>query len=669
MSSENSHIYEFGPFRLDAASRVLTRDGEPVALTPKAVETLLALVERCGRVVSREELMREVWPDAFVEENNLSVNVSALRKALGTTPEGKPYIETHARRGYRFAAGVRRVEKADFGLTVERGTREQIVVIEEEMADDETFRDETLVQRAGYAPLSPVEHDGRFSASSSWWWWWRRRKWLVVAGLAILLAGAAVLSYRGLSRGDGQPRTSSEVKTMAVLPFKAMGLNVESEYLGLGLADSLITQLSDARQIVVRPTSAVRKFAGVDAVNPLEAGRELRVEAVLEGSVQRDGERLRVTARLLRVSDGASLWAGTFDAESPDIFAVQDSIASQVSRSLSLGARGPRTNSKRYTENTEAHHEYLRGRYFWSKWTEEGYRRSIEHFERAIELDPAYALAHAGLADSYNMLGDWGYLRIEEAYPKARAAAETALEIDDEMPEPHAALAFALMMYYWDWAGAEREFRRALELNPNHVNARSRYGVFLAWTGRTDEAKVELARALETEPFNVSLVGMQGIPHFYAREYDEAVRRHRVAVGMDANFLYGRYWLGRALVQRGDYEEAIAEFKKAVEMSGGTGVMIGQLGHAYAVAGRRAEALKVIEELKEMSERRHVSPFVVATIYAGLGDRDSALEWLEKAHERRDDWMITLATEPHFDRLRPDPRFQNLLRRVGLKRD
>lgn len=657
MSSENSHIYEFGPFRLDAEARVLTRDGEPVPLTPKAVETLLVLVERNGRVVSREELMREVWPDTFVEDNNLSVNVSALRRALGSTPEGKPYIETLARRGYRFAHKVERLPEGVFNLTVEREMRERVIVIEEEFSDEDS-RSEAVVTyatTADAASLAPA----------------RGRSWsrLVVAGVVLAVVVAGVLSYRALTRGDGQPRTSSEVKSLAVLPFKSMSADAGDEYLGLGLADSLITQLSDARPIIVRPTSAVRKYAQADATDPLAAGRELRVEAVLEGSVQRDGERLRVTARLLRVSDGASLWTGTFDARSPDIFAVQDSISSQVARSLRLGAGGLSQSRKHYTENVDAYHDYLRGRYFWSKWTEEGLKRSVEYFKRTIESDPAYALAYAGLADSYNMLGDWGYLRIEEAYPKARDAAEKALAIDDEMAEPHAALAFALMMYYWDWAGAEREYRRAIELNPNYVTARSRYGVFLAWTGRTDEAKAELARAHELEPFAVYLVGMQGIPYYYARQYDEAARRHRVAVEMDSSFPYAHYWLGRALVQKGDYDEAIAEFRLASELSGGTGLMLGQLGHAYAVAGRRGEALKTIEELKEMSERRHVSPFVVATIYAGLGDEDAAFEWLEKAYERRDDWMITLATEPHFDRLRPDPRFQDLLRRVGLKRD
>ncbi|HEX5707314.1 MAG TPA: winged helix-turn-helix domain-containing protein [Pyrinomonadaceae bacterium] len=606
----------FGPFRLDARERVLLRDGEPLALAPKLIDTLVALVERSGHVVEKSELIERVWPETFVEESNLTSNVSLLRKALGETERGRPYIETVPRRGYRFSAPVALATPED-----EEGV-------------------EVVVRRRTRARLSTVEEfDDDGSQETT------RR----------------ALHASGAQRG-----------TLAVLPFESLGApsgvgtDEFDEFLGLGLADALITQLGNTGRIVVRPTSAVRGYAGAGR-DSLSIGRELGVEAVVEGSVQRAGGRLRVTVRMLGVSDGVPLWADRFSAEFTDIFDVQDSIAEQVARALTpkLAAENRERLRKRHTENVEAYQAYLRGRYFWNKRNVEGFKKAIAHFRAAIELDAAYALAYSGLADAYAMLASWGEQRPGEALPRALAAAETALEMDEELSEAHTSLG-SVLYFLWEHERAEVSLQRAIELNPNNANAHSRYAQLLVSRERFDEALREVRLAQELDPLspmaNTALAG----PLFYSRQFERAAEQYRKVLEMEPDFIPALFCLGASLAHGGEFDEAVAATRRAAELSGEHPLIVAALAGVLAQAGRREEALAKLEQLTS-DGRAAALPYSLATVYARLGDRERALACIERAFEERNTHLNDLNIDPEFDTVRDDPRFRDLVARVGLR--
>ncbi len=578
MSGRIKRSYEFGPFLIDTAEQLLLRDGRPVQLTRKAFDTLLALVENSGRLIEKDELMRIIWPDAFVEEANLANNISLLRKILGDRPDSRLYIETIPRRGYRFVASVKELEN-----------------------------------------------------------------------------------------GDGKDEAIASVRSIAVLPFKPLNPDDGDEYLGLGIADALITRLGNIRKIVVRPTSAVRKYTGLEQ-DPLEAGWELKVESVLEGSIQRSGERIRVTVQLVDISDSAPLWAEKFDEKFTDIFAVQDSISEKVAAALTLKLTNEerRLLTKRYTENTEAYRLYLQGLHYKNKGTKDAALRAIDYYNRAIEIDPRYALAYTGLADSYCWFSHV-YSDPRETAPKAKAAAERALEIDYSLAEARTSLARISISWDWNWEAAEREFLRAIELNPNYAEAHQWYGFYLTVMGRFDEAIREIDRAQELDPLSFMRSAFRGWSLYFARQYDEAIEQFRKLVEMDPNFHMAYWGLGLTYDEKGEFSEAIAEFQKALSSpEGGGAEMMTRLGHVYATSGKREEARRLLDELDEMSAHRYISPMLRARIHTGLGETERAFEFLERAYTERSPWLVYLKVDPVFDSLRPDPRFANLVRRMGL---
>lgn len=656
-------LYEFGPFHLDPAEHVLLRDGEAVALRPKEFAVLLALVENHGHVLTKDEFFKGVWPGQFVEEGNLNRHISSLRRVLGESSDAPQYVETVPKVGYRFVANVREIvppgtdiveqefRDQSSDMVIERRTVARIITEEEEVANGGGVFEPALEPKALLA-------SGKKEVN-------RRRSLTLVAVLVLLVGLTFALAYAWSSRKSQETKTVATVRSLAVLPFKPIGAGEEDEYLGLGMADALITKLSNIRKINIRPTSAVRKYDAPDQ-DPVAAGRELRVEAVVEGGVQRVGDRIRVTVQLVSVRDGTPLWAEKFDERFTDIFAVQDRISEQVARSLplSLSSAEKEMLSKRYTANSEAYQLYLKGRYFSDKRTEEGLKRGLEHFQQAIDLDPNYALAYAGLADSYILLSMYGALPPKESLPRAKAMATKALEIDEKLAEAHISLAFARMTNDRDWSGAEVEFKRAIELNPNHATAHHWYAEYLASVKRHDEAIAEIERAQELDPVSLIVHTEVGRHFYYARQYDRAIEQLRKAVEMDPNFARAHQYLGRTYVKKGMYEEAVAECQKAWQLDN-TPRTLGFLGYAYAVSGKRGAAQKVIEELKGESKRRYVSPYWIAVVYAGLGDTDGALEWLERLYEERSGFLIFLKVEPIFDSLRSDPRFADLLRRAG----
>jgi DNA-binding winged helix-turn-helix (wHTH) protein/TolB-like protein/Tfp pilus assembly protein PilF len=657
MDRPAKHFYEFGSFRLDAGERLLLRDGEVVPLTPKVFDILLVLVQNSGHILEKDEVLKTVWPDQFVEEGNLARNISTLRKALGESPHEHQYIETIPWRGYRFVASVRELQDQGADLILEKHTRSHIVIQEEEEKEEQEERE--TPRAVGH--LLPAASTSR---------WLRTGSRLQVLVLSLLLAGLTLaFSYFWISRKRQPASTSATIRSMAVLPFRPLSAaDDDDEYLGLGMADTLITRLSGISQIVVRPMSAVRKYtdAGQD---PVEAGRELGVDSVLEGNVQKSGDRIRVTVRLVRVGDGQPLWADKFDEDLTDIFKVQDSISEKVAGALmlELTARERRLLTKRYTEDVEAHQLYLKGRYYWNKRSNDGLKRAVEFYRQAIDKDPTYALAYAGLADCYDLLSSYSDLPPREALPKAEAAATRALEIDDSLGEAHTSLAFAKLSYDWDWAGAEREFKRAIELNPNYSTAHHWYAFYLAATGHVDDALAEIKRAQELDPLSLVINSDVGVLLYYARQYDRSIEQHLKTLDMDPNFAYGHAWLRKAYEQKEMYKEANAERLKVATLAGASQQKIAALKDASLISDGKAYWQNRLEHTEGDLRQGPVNPYTTAQIYAMLGEKDRAFGWLEKAYtDRRIDLIWTIRIDPEMDGLRSDPRFTEMLRRVGL---
>jgi len=459
----------------------------------------------------------------------------------------------------------------------------------------------------------------------------------------------------------------SAITSLAVLPFRLLGAEGHDQYLGLGLADALITRLGNVLQIVVRPTSAVLRY-GRPERDPVAIGRELRVDAILEGSVQRIGEKVRVTVQLVRVADGSMLWADKFDEQFTEILAVEDLISDQVARALTLrlGGAEKEKQTKRYTENAEAYHLYLKGRYFWNKIDEQGFLKGIENFQQAVAVDPGYALAYVGLADSYLLLVDLGYRSSKETLPKARAAALKAIEIDETLAEAHTSLAHTRLYYDWDFSGAEREFERAIELNPNYATAHHWYGWYWHVIGRNDRAMEELELAREIDPLSLIINTTIGLSLTSARRFDLAINCYRNVLDIDAQFALARHCLGFAYACQARYEEAVAEMDQAMRLSGGSPLTAATLGFVYAISGDMTGAKRTLGELKERAGEVYVSPYNFVRVYAGMGMKDQAMEWLEKAFEDRSHSLVWIRSDLTLESLRSDPRFQDLLRRVGF---
>jgi len=488
-----------------------------------------------------------------------------------------------------------------------------------------------------------------------------------VAGLlvlAALLVGLNVGRWRGRLLGRG---TSPRIESLAVLPIANLSGDPQQEYFADGMTEALITDLSKIGALSVISRTSVMRYKGTTKPLP-EIARELNVDAVVEGSVQRSGDRVRVTAQLIGARTDTHLWAESYDRDLHDILALQDDVARAIANQIKVKLTPQeqvRLASARPV-NPETHEAYLKGRYYWNKRTEEGFHRSIEYFSEATEKDPNYALAHAGLADSYIILGYFSLLPAKEAYAKAREAATRALELDDTLAEAHNALATAKADYDWDWPGAEREFRRAIELNPGYATAHQWYGRLLSELGRHEEALAEIKRAQELDPLSLIINAVGGRILLYAGRDDLAIEQLRKTLEMDPNFAHAHWFLGMAYVRKGALAEAIAEFQRATTLSSNFTQYKAGLGHAYARAGKSAEARKLLYELKELSKRRYVSWCDFAAIYAGLGDKDQAFACLERAYAQRDARLVELKVDARLDPLRADLRFADLLRRVGL---
>lgn len=658
MLEQKQQIYAFDNFRLDVRNRELLRDGAPVTLPAKAFDMLVVLIESDGRLIEKEELFSRVWPDQMVEESNLTVQVSAIRKALGERKENPRYIATVPGHGYRF-----------IGVLITTEDEEEETLIERRSISRVTIESATPLMEAAITPIEEKSsaivagNRGELTTRSRQFNW----RTVLVGGLAIILIGAIVLFFVRRMRSTGEPASNAQIRSIAVLPFKPLAADSRDESLELGMTETLITRLSGVREITVRPTSAVRKYGALDQ-DALAAGRELQVESVLDGSLQRAGDRIRVTVRFLRVADGQTLWVERFDENFTDIFALQDRVSAKVVGLLAVRLMGSEQTrlTKRFTENPEAYELYLKARYFFNKFTPADHQMAENYFKQAFAKDPTYARAYVGLADTYASAATNSWTIPNEGYRKAKAAVKKALELDDTLAEAHANSGALAMFYDFDWMTAEREYKRAIELDPNYPLSYELYSYLLSVTGRLDEAITTINRGREADPLSVLLSSDAGQAYYWARRYDEAIKQYRQSIQMDPNDPATYLGLGIVHEQKGMYDEAVASYEKAISVSRRASYLLGPLGHALAASGRRAEALKILDELKAMSRKEYVSPYDLAILYTGLGEKEKAIAQLNKAFEERAGWIMDLKVEPFFDPLRSDPRFDELLQRLKL---
>ena len=461
---------------------------------------------------------------------------------------------------------------------------------------------------------------------------------------------------------------AAAVKSIAVLPLRRLGSDESDDYLGVGMADALITRLSSTRRLMVRPTSAVTKYDNA-LQNALAAGQELAVESVIEGHFRRSAGRMRVTVQLVRVGDGSIIWAGKFDERFTDIFALEDSISEQVADALTLSLTREEKQllAKRHTENTEAHQAYLKGRYYWNKRTADGLKKGLECFQQALAEDWNYAPAYVGLADSFNLLGNLGHLPPSDAFGRAKQAASRALQLDDSLAEAHASLGYVKWALDWDWTGAEQEYKRAIELDPGYATAHQWYSLFLAGMGRPDEAITEARRAQENDPVSLTVRAAAGMVFYLCRAYDDAIEQCKGALEMDPSFYLAHLYLSWVYDQEGRHEEAIVEARAAVDLSGGAVLPLSSLAFSHVLSGDRSSAKQILTDLDAVSGRTYVPAVYSAVIHTALGETDAAFDWLERAYDERSNWLTLLKVDPKVDCLRSDPRFQDLMRRVGFQ--
>jgi TolB-like protein/DNA-binding winged helix-turn-helix (wHTH) protein/Tfp pilus assembly protein PilF len=627
VNQDTPQIYEFGPFRLEPAERKLLRGNEIVELTPKAFDTLLLLVRNSGHLLDKDELISRVWPETFVEEGSLSNNIFLLRKALGEDPA---FIETVPRRGYRFVGAVRQFPQAA----------------------------PTHLERPADASAPGVTSPAKARRP------WRNRAALGVAMGALL---ASVVLAGWFYRGAG--RSGEAIDSLAVLPFVNANADPNSEYLSDGITESLINGLSQLPNLKVMSRDSVFRYKGKET-NAQTVGHELGVHAILKGRVTQRGDSLNISAELINARDSSHIWGQQYDRKLADMVALREEIAREMASALRRRLTGAEEKrlTKSYTANPEAYQDYLKGRYWWNKSTEEGFNKGIEYFQQAMAKDPTYALAYSGLSDCYSSLAEFGAVPAKEGYLRAKEAALKGVELDDTLAEAHGSLALIKSSYDWDWSGADKEIRRAIELNPSYADAHRLQAEVLWQIGRLDDAIAETKLTLELDPLSLDTNNDLGLEFFLARQYDQAIEQEGKVLELDPNYVVAYYFRGVAYLKKSMYKEGMREFEKGVAISPGDMIALTGLGYGYAVTGGRAQAEKVLDKLKELSKQQYVSAVWRAKIYAGLAEKDKAFEWLEKAYE--DHSIVSVGyikTNPMFDPLRSDPRFADILRRTNLQ--
>jgi TolB-like protein/DNA-binding winged helix-turn-helix (wHTH) protein/Flp pilus assembly protein TadD len=624
----------FGIFEVDLRNGELTKQGKRLRLQEQPFQLLAMLLERPGELVTREEVRNRLWPQTIVDfDHGLNKAISKIRDALGDSAESPRFIETVARRGYRFLADVAVVRNARPAPALGDGVSPAAIL---EPIDFEV-------------PNAPHKLPHALP--------WRG------LGIALAVLVALTVSWVLYRTTDSGPA----IRSLAVLPLDNFSNDKSQDYFADGMTEELITHLGQISALRVISRTSVMPYKG--AQKPLaEIARDLNVQAVVEGSVFRSGDRVRISVQLIRVPADQHLWAQSYEGDLRDALALQSQVAQAIAAQIRVTVSRQERAALRKSRPVDAgaYDAYLKGRYYWNKRTADGLNQAIEYFKHSIAADPGYAEAYSGLADSYALAGDWkfGLLAPAEAFPQAKAAANEALALDDSLAEAHTSLAFVLDLYYWDWETAQTEYTLAIALNPGYANAHHWYAWHLFVVGRTAEALFEMRRAENLDP--LSLVNRADVADALcvAHLFDEAVQQSEKALALDPNFGIGHFQLGQALVQERQYDAAIAQFQKAIELSGHLTAFDANLANAYAVSGRKPEAITIAKNLEARSILNPAADANVALIYVGLGDAAQAMLWLNKAYDARFNPSILL--RPAFDPLRSNPQFQDLRHRMGL---
>lgn len=643
MTRFTDSVYEFDNFRVDPKTRVLRLGREPVPLTPKAFEMLLVLVRSQGRLMLKDELIKAVWPDSFVEDSNLTQIVFVLRKVLEETPDRR-YILTVQGQGYRFVADVKEIPGS-----IPTGTELSVAASGQALASH---------PRQGTSNAVPLDHS------------LVRQRWLYLGGALGILAVALSIAYLGWLYFRTQSQPPRDRVMLAVLPFQNLTGDREQDYFSDGMTEEMIAQLGnlDPQHVgVIGRTSVMRYKNSQPSLN--QVGRELGVQYVLEGSVRRDSGKVRITARLVQIKDQTNLWARKYDRDLSNLLVLQGEIAQEICDEiqLTLGDHKKITPSSKPSlspQAYEAYDLYLKGRYFWNQRSLEGFHRAIDYFQQSISKDPNYARAYAGLADSYTLLNSYGGAPPIESMPKARTAALKALELDESLAEAHTSLALITENYDWDWPTAEKEYRRAIELDPNYATAHHWYAEYLTWLGRFDEAFNESEKARQLDPLSPIIAVDNGQIFYYSRQYDRAIAKFRSVIEMHPDFRRGL--LISSYEQKGMYAEALADSEQWRRSFGESAYNLAELAYIYGRTGEHVQARHTLAKLEELNRRQTIDTAILSRAYLGIGDNNQALFWLEKASAQHSNLMTTLKVDPRYDPLRNDPRFQDLVRHVGL---
>jgi len=637
-ASSSAEVIRFGVFEADTLTGELRKHGLRIKLQEQPFRVLCLLLARPGELVTREDLRLKLWPaDTFVDfEQGLNKAINKLREALSDDRETPRYIETLPRRGYRFIAPAISAQPPS--------------------------------EPSGPPAVLVAQPDPVVTGNP------RRARWITPA--TILLLGvfallASALWYR-LARRHGYPGaatvSAAPLRSLAVLPLQNLSGDNEQEYFADGMTDELITDLGQMSALRVISRTSVMQYKRTAKTLP-QIGRELGADAILVGAVFRSGSRVRITAQLIDARTDHHLWAHAYERDLRDVLDLQDEVARDIANGIRLELT-PQERARlagSHPVNPEAHEAYLKGRYYWNQFTEADVRKSLGFFQQAIEKDPNYALGYSGLADYYGvMYAGIGALPRNETCPEAEPAALKAVELDDSLAETHVSRGAIRLFCDWDWQGAESEFKRAIQLNPSYSQAHRVYADLLTFSGGGGKAVAEMERAVENNPMSADDNYALGFTYYETRQYEQALKQYRKALEMDPKRANPHYGFGDVYAQQGRYDLAIREFRKGLELSGGQLAASPGLAYVYALAGRRPEALEILKQLNERSKHRLVSPLDRAVVYIALGNKEQALALLDEAYEQHEWGMLLLKAEPQYDPLRSDPRFQDLMRRVGL---
>ncbi len=648
-SASSTKIVRFGVFEVDLKSCELRKHGVRLKLPEQPFQVLAVLLEKPGEIITRDELHSRLWQgDTFVDfDHGLNNAVMKLREVLGDSSDNPRFVETIPRRGYRFIAPA---EESVYSTQV---SVPEPAGLGGGPDPAESGQVEAAVPLT--TPVSPGTHLRRIGLV------------VAVALAAFAVVGAFVFYYgRAGNSGGVEPEHST---SLVVLPLDNLSGDKDQEYFADGMTDELIANLAKIRSLRVISRSTAMAYKGTR--KPLsEIARELKVDAVVEGTVLRVGNRVRITAELVQVATDRHLWADTYESQIGDVLALQNRVSSAIVHEIriNLTPEDRERLAKTPAVAPEAYENYLKGRYYWNKRTDENLTKAIGYFEEASRQDPHYALAYAGLSDCYAIISAtiFGTMPSSVAAPKAKAAAQHALEIDPTLAEAETSLATVKFNYDWDWAGASAGFERAIHLNPSYATAYQRYSLYLIAMGRTQESFDQINKARELDPLSISINFSLGWRLYMARQYDRALEQLRNTLEMDPSYELPHLVAGQAYEQKGQFDVAIAELHKAVDLSHGTPMMISALAHAYARSGNKVEAEKLLAQLTAESKGSYVSPYYFAIVYAGLGDNETAINWLEKAFSDRSNGLVFLRAEPELDGLRSHPRFIALQKKLGF---